>query len=176
MDIPEFKKILDEEFSRFEDKPKINGRVEPQGNGDFKVVWDDGTFAGGYSEDSAKYRASQGKNAAAFAKEAWNAALKRFGGEKVYYIDITPKMKDSAAKGQSYKAGGAVKMAEGGQLTFAKANQLLQQHVAGMANGGAVRMAEGGAVDYESRFNQMLQKHVQGMAEGGAVKSIWTVN
>jgi hypothetical protein len=176
MDIPEFKKILDEEFSRFEDKPKITGRVEPQGNGDFKVVWDDGTFAGGYSEDSAKYRASQGKNAAAFAKEAWNAALKRFGGEKVYYIDITPKMKDSAAKGQSYKAGGAVKMAEGGQLTFAKANQLLQQHVAGMANGGAVRMAEGGAVDYESRFNQMLQKHVQGMAEGGAVKSIWTVN
>jgi hypothetical protein len=176
MDIPEFKKILDEEFSRFEDKPKINGRVEPQGNGDFKVVWDDGTFAGGYSEDSAKYRASQGKNAAAFAKEAWNAALKRFGGEKVYYIDITPKMRESAAKGQSYKAGGAVKMAEGGQLTFAKANQLLQQHVAGMANGGAVRMAEGGAVDYESRFNQMLQKHVQGMAEGGAVKSIWTVN
>jgi hypothetical protein len=67
-------------------------------------------------------------------------------------------------------------MAEGGQLTFAKANQLLQQHVAGMANGGVVRMAEGGAVDYESRFNQMLQKHVQGMAEGGAVKSIWTVN
>jgi hypothetical protein len=96
---------------------------------------------------------------------------------------------------QKKAAGGAVAMAAGGQLTFARANQLLRQHVAGMA--------EGGAVDYESRFNEMLQKHVQGMAEGGevnsynsdpdmadggrfiqapafadggAVKSIWTVN
>jgi hypothetical protein len=30
-------------------------------------------------------------------------------GEKVYYIDITPKMRDSAKKGQSYKDGGAAK-------------------------------------------------------------------
>ena len=97
-------------------------------------------------------------------------------GEKVYYIDITPKMRDSAKKGQSYKDGGAVKMAEGGQITFAKANKLLQQHIANMAEGGAVHMAEGGAVDYESRFNDLLQKHVKGMADGGAVKSIWTVN
>ena len=97
-------------------------------------------------------------------------------GEKVYYIDITPKMRDSAKKGQSYKDGGAVKMAEGGQITFAKANKLLRQHVANMAEGGAVHMAEGGAVDYESRFNDLLQKHVKGMADGGAVKSIWTVN
>jgi hypothetical protein len=118
-------------------------------------------------------------------------------GEKVYYIDVTPKMRESAAKGQSYKDGGAVKMAEGGAVDYeAKFNKMLQDHVAGMA--------EGGAVDYESRFNDMLQKHVQDMAEGGevensynndpdmadggrfiqapafadggAVKSIWTVN
>jgi hypothetical protein len=137
----------------------------------------------------------------AYVRAFQSTLSKKF--EPVYYIDITPKMRESAKKGQSYKDGGAVAMAEGGQLTFAKANQLLQQHVANMANGGAVRMAEGGAVDYESRFNEMLQKHVQGMAEGGevntydsdpdvtdggqfmqapafadggAVKSIWTVN
>lgn len=117
-------------------------------------------------------------------------------GEPVYYIDITPKMRESAAKGQSYKKGGAVKMAAGGAVDYeSRFNQMLQDHVAGMADGGAV--------DYESRFNDMLQKHVQGMAEGGAmneynsdpdmsdggrfiqapafadggaVKSIWTVN
>lgn len=99
------------------------------------------------------------------------------------------------------KAGGAVHMAEGGQLTFAKANQMLQQYVSSMGEGAG--MAKGGAVDYETSFNEMLQKHVQGMAEGGevntydadpdvtdggrfiqgpafadggAVKSIWTVN
>jgi len=122
-------------------------------------------------------------------------------GEKVYYIDVTPKMRESAAKGQSYKDGGAVTMAEGGQLTFAKANQMLQQYVSSLGEGAG--MAKGGAVDYETSFNEMLQRHVQGMAEGGevntydadpdttdggrfiqgpafadggAVKSIWTVN
>lgn len=115
--------------------------------------------------------------------------------ERVYYIDITPKMRESAQKGQSYKDGGAVRMAEGGAVDYESVfNQMLQDHVG---------MAQGGAVDYESRFNDMLQKHVQGMAEGGAVnpynedpdmsdggrfipapafadggavKSIWTVN
>jgi len=102
---------------------------------------------------------------------------------------------------QNKAAGGAVKMAEGGQLTFAKANQMLQQYVSSLGEGAG--MAKGGAVDYETSFNEMLQKHVQGMAEGGevntydsdpdttdggqfvqapafadggAVKSIWTVN
>ena len=111
-------------------------------------------------------------------------------------LDTWMKRLEAMSKyGVDMKKGGEVKMAEGGQLTFAKANQLLRQHVAGMA--------EGGAVDYESRFNDMLQKHVQGMAEGGqvneynagpdvadggrfiqapafadggVVKSIWTVN
>jgi hypothetical protein len=195
MDNPEFKKILDEEFVRVANEPRVTGKMEPQGDGYFKVMWSDGTMMGGYSEEGARNRLSLGKTIASNEAKAWNAALKRFGGERVYYIDITPKMRESAAKGQSYKDGGAVAMAEGGQLTFAKANQLLRQHVAGMA--------EGGAVDYESRFNDMLQKHVQGMAEGGqvneynadpdmadggrfiqaptfadggAVKSIWTVN
>jgi len=102
---------------------------------------------------------------------------------------------------QNKAAGGAVTMAEGGQLTFAKANQMLQQYVSSLGEGAG--MAKGGAVDYETSFNEMLQKHVQGMAEGGevntydsdpdvtdggqfvqapafadggAVKSIWTVN
>jgi hypothetical protein len=116
--------------------------------------------------------------------------------EPVYYIDVTPKMRESTKKGQSYKDGGAVAMAAGGAVDYeSRFNQMLQDHVAGMA--------EGGAVDYESRFNDMLQKHVQSMAEGGAVneynadpdmadggrfiqapafaeggavKSIWTVN
>lgn len=115
--------------------------------------------------------------------------------EPVYYIDITPKMRDSAKIGQSYKDGGAVHMAEGGAVDYEAAfNKMLQDHVG---------MAQGGAVDYESSFNEMLQRHVQGMAEGGqvntydsspdmsdggrfipapafadggAVKSIWTVN
>ena len=115
-------------------------------------------------------------------------------GEPVYYIDLTDAMRNSAKKGQSYKTGGAVAMAEGGAVDYeSRFNEMLQKHIG---------MAEGGAVDYESRFNQMLQKHI-GMAEGGevnqynsdpdmsdgglfvaapafknggAVKSIWTVN
>ena len=103
-------------------------------------------------------------------------------------------MRNSAKKGQSYKAGGAVTMAEGGAVDYeSRFNEMLQNHIG---------MAEGGAVDYESAFNKMLQQHV-GMADGGevnrynedpdtsdgglfvaapafknggAVKSIWTVN
>jgi hypothetical protein len=41
-------------------------------------------------------------------ERAWNAAMKRFAGEPVYYIDITPKMIESAKKGQSYAFGGGV--------------------------------------------------------------------
>jgi hypothetical protein len=196
MDNPEFKKILDEEFMKLADKPLITGKIEPQGNNEFKIVWSDGNFSGGYSAEGAKERLAVGRNLKSEEGQAWNAALKRFGGEKVYYIDITPKMRESAAKGQSYKDGGAVAMAAGGAVDYeSRFNQMLQDHVAGMA--------QGGAVDYESRFNDMLQKHVQSMAEGGAVneynadpdmadggrfiqaptfadggavKSIWTVN
>jgi hypothetical protein len=114
--------------------------------------------------------------------------------ETVYFIDLTDAMRNSAKKGQSYKAGGAVTMAEGGAVDYeSRFNEMLQKHLG---------MAEGGAVDYESRFNQMLQKHLgmaeggevnqynsdpdmsdgglyvqaPAFAEGGAVKSIWTVN
>lgn len=116
--------------------------------------------------------------------------------EPVYYIDLTDAMRNSAKKGQSYKAGGAVTMAEGGAVDYeSRFNEMLQKHLG---------MAEGGAVDYESRFNEMLQKHIgmaeggsvdenpynsdpdmsdgglfvqaPAFAEGGAVKSIWTVN
>ena len=69
-------------------------------------------------------------------------------------------MRNSAKKGQSYKTGGAVAMAEGGAVDYeSRFNEMLQNHIG---------MAEGGAVDYESRFNEMLQAHV-GMAEGGEV-------
>jgi hypothetical protein len=114
--------------------------------------------------------------------------------ETVYFIDLTDAMRNSAKKGQSYKAGGAVTMAEGGAVDYeSRFNEMLQKHLG---------MAEGGAVDYESRFNEMLQKHLgmadggevneyssdpdmsdgglyvqaPAFAEGGAVKSIWTVN
>ena len=127
-----------------------------------------------------------------FVKEFTKGLEKNY--EPVYYIDLTDAMRNSAKKGQSYKAGGAVTMAEGGAVDYeSRFNEMLQNHIG---------MAEGGAVDYESRFNQMLQKHI-GMAEGGevnqynsdpdmsdgglfvaapafknggAVKSIWTVN
>ena len=80
--------------------------------------------------------------------------------ETVYFIDLTDAMRNSAKKGQSYKAGGAVTMAEGGAVDYeSRFNEMLQNHIG---------MAEGGAVDYESRFNEMLQAHV-GMAEGGEV-------
>ena len=49
-------------------------------------------------------------------RSIFNQVLNKFRpdlGEKVYYIDITPQMKESAAKGQSYKRGGQVKKNNG---------------------------------------------------------------
>jgi hypothetical protein len=93
-----------------------------------------------------------------FVKEFAKTLGKKY--EPVYYIDLTDAMRNSAKKGQSYKAGGAVTMAEGGAVDYeSRFNKMLQDHLG---------MAEGGAVDYESRFNEMLQKHI-GMAEGGEV-------
>ena len=194
MDNPEFKKILDEEFVRVANEPPVTGKVEPYGNGNFKIEWSDGTVMGGYSEESARSRLALGRSRPTGETKAWNAALKRFSAEPVYYIDLTDAMRNSAKKGQSYKAGGAVTMAEGGAVDYeSRFNEMLQNHIG---------MAEGGAVDYESAFNKMLQAHV-GMADGGevnrynedpdtsdgglfvaapafknggAVKSIWTVN
>lgn len=105
---PEFKKILDEEFVKFSNSPRVTGKIEPQGEGQFKVVWSDGTFSGGYNAEGARERLALGRNKEPGEKAVWNAALKRFGGEKVYYIDITDAMRESAKKGQSYKDGGAV--------------------------------------------------------------------
>ena len=160
MDNPEFKKILDEEFVRVANEPPVTGKVEPYGNGNFKIEWSDGTVMGGYSEESARSRLALGRSRPTGETKAWNAALKRFSAEPVYYIDLTDAMRNSAKKGQSYKAGGAVTMAEGGAVDYeSRFNEMLQNHIG---------MAEGGAVDYESRFNQMLQQHV-GMADGGEV-------
>jgi hypothetical protein len=117
------------------------------------------------------------------------------GGETVYYIDIPPKMRESAKIGQSYKDGGSVSQDGGApQDLTAHLNNLLRQHHG---------MAEGGAVNLEEKLNNLLRQHhgmaeggevenpyssdpdmsdrglfvpAPAFAEGGAVKSIWTVN
>jgi hypothetical protein len=109
MDNPEFKKILDEEFVRVANELPVTGKVEPQGDGNFKIVWSDGTMMGGYSEESAKSRLALGREFRPTREaKAWNAALERFGGEPVYYIDITDAMRETAKKGQRYAQGGSV--------------------------------------------------------------------
>jgi hypothetical protein len=93
----------------------------------------------------------------------FNKLLPKYGPEhmeKVYYIDITPAMKESARKGQSYKDGGAVDLQ-------AHLNNVLSKH---FAEGGAAYntnpdMSDGGLFVQAPAF-----------ANGGAVKSIWTVN
>ena len=39
----------------------MQGRVEPDDSGAFRVMWEDGSFSGGYSRESAEARAAQGK-------------------------------------------------------------------------------------------------------------------
>jgi hypothetical protein len=40
---------------------KMSGQVEPDGSGTYKIVWEDGSFSGGYSRESAEARAVEGK-------------------------------------------------------------------------------------------------------------------
>jgi hypothetical protein len=108
MDNPEFKKILDEEFIRVANEPRITGEIKPQGDGYFEIEWSDGLKMGGFSEEGARSRLAFGRSYPSGEERAWNAALKRFSAEPVYYIDLTDAMRESAKKGQSYADGGGV--------------------------------------------------------------------
>ena len=147
MDNPEFKKILDEETAK---TTSFGGRIEPQGDGNYKVVWDDGTFSGGYSEQGAIDRLSKDNTLYSQAgKRAWNAALKRFGGQPVYYLDLNPALKNTAKKGQAFAAGGAVQSPNDFDYE-SHVNNIMNAHNASN-------------FDYEGHVNKIL-----GMANGGA--------
>jgi hypothetical protein len=79
----------------------------------------------------------------------WNAALKRFGGDPVYYIDLNPKLKNTAKKGQAFAEVGAVQSPNGFDYE-SHVNKLMDAH--NLSN-----------FDYEGHVNKIM-----GMAEGGA--------
>jgi hypothetical protein len=81
--------------------------------------------------------------------KAWNAALKRFGGEPVYYLDLNPALKNTAKKGQAFADGGAVQSPNGFDYE-SHVNKLMDAH--NLSN-----------FDYEGHV-----KKIMGMAEGGA--------
>jgi hypothetical protein len=167
---PEFKKIIDEEFSKVVNPA---GKILPQGEGMFKIVWDDGSFSGGYSEQGAKDRLSTGR--AGGQEGAWDRALKRFGGQPVYYMEITPKMRKSAEKGQAYAKGGAVRMAEGGQAPSNWTDYLSQhaQEESMRLMGGDTAlnpMKDGGSINLDDMIRKAVEKaNSRNYASGGAV-------
>jgi hypothetical protein len=108
-EIPEFKKILDEEFAKMD--PNNPSIYQP-----------------------------------------WNAALKRFGGDSVYYIDLNPQIKKSAKKGQGYAEGGAVQSHDGFDYE-SHVNKLMDAH--NLNN-----------FDYEGHVNKIMN-----MAEGGLAEN-----
>jgi hypothetical protein len=81
--------------------------------------------------------------------KAWNAALKRFGGEPVYYLDLNPALKNTAKKGQAFAGGGAVQSPNDFDYE-SHVNKLMDAH--NLSN-----------FDYEGHV-----KKIMGMAEGGA--------
>lgn len=62
--------------------------------------------------------------------------------EPVYVIELTPKLKDSAMKGQAYKKGGLVTQRKGWKLKHTRACKDFKAQK--FARGGAVRMQAGG--------------------------------
>jgi hypothetical protein len=80
---------------------------------------------------------------------AWTKALSRVNGQKVYYIDLNPKLKNTAKKGQAFADGGAVQSPNGFDYE-SHVNKLMDTHNLG-------------SFDYEGHLNKIM-----GMAEGGA--------
>jgi len=156
----------------------------------FAAKYPPGSARGG--SGTALYQWEEGANNK-FVKEFEKSLGDKY--ETVYYIDIPPKMRESAKIGQSYKDGGSVSQdGAAPQDLTAHLNNLLRQHHG---------MAEGGAVNLEEKLNNLLRQHhgmaeggevenpyssdpdmsdrglfvpAPAFAEGGAVKSIWTVN
>jgi hypothetical protein len=123
----------------------------------FAAKYPPGSARGG--SGTALYQWEEGANNK-FVKEFEKSLGDKY--ETVYYIDIPPKMRESAKIGQSYKDGGSVSqdVAAPQDLT-AHLNNLLRQHHG---------MAEGGAVNLEEKLNNLLRQH-HGMAEGGEVEA-----
>jgi len=86
-------------------------------------------------------------------RNAWSAALKRFGGQKVYYLDLSPALKNTAKKGQAFAGGGAVQSANDFDY---------ESHVNNIMNAHNAQN-----FDYEGHVNNIL-----GMAEGGGLQNI----
>jgi hypothetical protein len=82
--------------------------------------------------------------------EAWSAALKRFGNQPVYYLDLNPALKNTAKKGQAFADGGAVQSPNGFDYE-SHVNNIMNAHNASN-------------FDYEGHV-----KKIMGMAAGGAV-------
>lgn len=117
-------------------------------------------------------------NTQANVAKAWNNALKRSGGQPVYYMEITPKMRKSAEKGQAYAKGGAVRMAEGGSVPKAPSNwtDYLSQHAQEesmrlMGGDTALNpMKDGGSVNLDDMIRNAVEKaNARNYASGGAV-------
>lgn len=68
----------------------------------------------------------------------FNYALKKTKGEKVYYMDINPKVKNSTAKGQAYAKGGAVSKQDDLE---SRLNSMLSKHFAKGGEAGGQGLA-----------------------------------
>ena len=110
--------------------------------------------------------------------EAWDKALEDIFAQKVYYLEITPKMRKSAEKGQAYAKGGAVRMAEGGSVPKAPSNwtDYLSQHAQEesmrlMGGDTALNpMKDGGSVNLDDMIRNAVEKaNARNYASGGAV-------
>lgn len=110
--------------------------------------------------------------------EAWDKALEDIFAQKVYYLEITPKMRKSAEKGQAYAKGGAVRMAEGGEVPKAPSNwtDYLSQHAQEesmrlMGGDTALNpMKDGGSVNLDDMIRNAVEKaNARNYASGGAV-------
>jgi len=108
----------------------------------------------------------------------------REGKQTINYIDITPSLKKSTTKGQPYKAGGAVHMAEGGAV---KNNEVfsLDELINNALMSSEVKMADGGVFDLNNLMSEAMVKNQpndvgyllsnamsQHFADGGAANTI----
>jgi hypothetical protein len=84
---PEASKLVDPNFGFAQASTKtMAGQAEPDGSGNYKVVWEDGSFSGGLSKEAAENRAAQGK------------ANARVGVPTGPYVTSTPAWTDLALK------------------------------------------------------------------------------
>ena len=84
---PEASKLVDPNFGFAQESTKtMAGQAQPDGLGNYKVIWEDGSFSGGLSKEAAEMRAAQGKT------------NKRVGVPNGPYVTSTPAWTDLALK------------------------------------------------------------------------------